>query len=178
MTSSPLFPVERYVSRNTLDPCPTCGAEPGFCCVSDNDMCVWPVQPHLVAVEARVPNHCECEEFGQSAPVPCAPGTCPTVRARLAWGQRPRAHNEVSSGSAGTGAGHHPACVEEVAAMTLQTEVRAYIEARELLDEIENVYAETSTNGSVGGAAVTYPRVMKMRKEVAARFARLKELAK
>lgn len=31
----------------------------------------------------RVPDWCECEEFGQHVAVPCAAGTCPTLAARL-----------------------------------------------------------------------------------------------
>ncbi len=31
----------------------------------------------------KEPDWCECEEYGQHVAVPCGPGRCPTLRARL-----------------------------------------------------------------------------------------------
>lgn len=81
------FPVERYRRRSTLDPCPTCGAEPGFCCWERPAFATQvgerrPVQPHWVEITPRKCSQCrgvggyhkpDCSDQSRSEPARCTP---------------------------------------------------------------------------------------------------------
>ena len=53
---------------------------------ADTIPCPPPTEPAACVAPLASPSWCECEEWGQPVAMPCASGTCPTVRERITKG--------------------------------------------------------------------------------------------